>query len=139
MASNSRPICSICSSESRASGLAASGAVSCAPARPPMNVNAICCAPFRLEVDLDRALGGVHADAQHLSGLSMDASRAQVAHAPVAQPPDAAVADAHATAVCEVRPRLLARDADRPRAVAECRHPAAAQADRAARAVRARA
>src|SRR6266513_28989 len=128
MASNSRPICSICSSESRASGLAACSCATCGwRALPSMKVNDICSCSFaRLEVDLDRALWGVDADAQDLSGLSVDASRAQVAHPPAAQPPDTAVADPHAAAVGQRRPRTLAGDEDRLRAVAVRGHRAPA-------------
>ena len=64
------------------------------------------------EIDLDVALGGVDADADHLSARLGDGAGAQVADGAVLQPSDAGVADAHPAAELQLRAGVLAADQD---------------------------
>src|SRR3954451_17120659 len=134
MASNSRPIVSICSTLRRASGL--SGSLRSATGGGGLSVAdmvglSVGSSWFELvrgegrpasaagsEVDLDRALGGVDARAHDLAGGPRHAARAQVAHLAGAQAPDAAVADAHAAAEGHGSARALACEEDRLGSVA---------------------
>src|SRR3954469_25331656 len=102
MASNSRPSCSISSSVRRARGLSIIDSMR----------------SFSLEGDLDGPLGGVDAGADHLARGARDLAGAQVADLAGAELADARVADAHAAAVGQGEPGLLAGDEDRLGAVA---------------------
>src|SRR5918994_5710091 len=70
-----------------------------------------------LEVDLEGTRRGGDARADRLAVGVLDVARAQVAHGAGAQPPDAGVADAHATAMRQQRTRLLAGHQQRRRPV----------------------
>src|SRR4051794_32479749 len=87
----------------------------------------------RSECDLDRPFGGVDAGADHLTGASVDISRAEVADLARTEPPDACVADAHPAAEGKRGAGLLAGDEDRKTAVALGLDIALQEADRAAR------
>src|ERR1019366_5605011 len=93
IASNSRPSSSICSGVRRVSGLSIR--------------LGMCSSLAGSEFDFDSALGRVDTGADHLALLAVYLAGAQVADLARAQPPDARVADALATAERQRRARVL--------------------------------
>src|SRR3954454_11668551 len=87
---------------------------------------------FLSELDLDGALGGVDARADHLAARAGDLAGAQVADLARLQLADAGVADALAAAEREREPGLLAGHEDRPAAVRVRRAVALEEPDRPA-------
>src|SRR6476469_3377536 len=116
MASNSRPISSICSEVRRVSGLSIRVAM----------VFLSCGSEF----DLDRALGRVDAGADHLAVLAVDVARTQVADPAGAQTPDAGVTDAHSAPKGKRGSGVFSGHEYRLRAVGLGVHAARAEMDR---------
>src|SRR3954451_9216996 len=115
MASNSRPSSSICSFVRWASGLSTSSEMSrsCLLSTAVGGfIGALLLVVFS-KLDLDVALGGGHAGADHLARLPGDFPGAQVPNLARAQLPDAGVADADPAPEGERRSGILAGDQDR--------------------------
>src|SRR3954454_2861737 len=115
MASNSRPSSSICSFVRWASGLSTSSEMSrsCLLSTAVGGfIGALLLVVFS-KLDLDVALGGVHAGADHLARLPGDFPGAQVPNLARAQLPDAGVADADPAPEGGRRSGILAGDQDR--------------------------
>src|SRR5664279_2754244 len=116
IASNSRPSSSSCSGVRRVSGLS-------------IRLSIMFLASGS-EFNFDRPLGRVDTGADHLALLAVYLARAQVAYLARAQPPDAGVADALATAEGKRGARVLSGHEDRLGAVRLGGQAAVAKTDR---------